>query len=769
MGSVFVAHQISTGRERALKLMHPLLVADPDLRRRFEQEARVGSRIRSEHVVEVVAAGVDAATQMPWLAMELLQGRDLAEQVRVKGPLSFGECLTIVNQIGHALAAAHAAGIVHRDLKPENVFLAETQREGSPVVVKLLDFGIAKVIEADATRTASMGTPLWMAPEQGGGVVGPPCDVWALGLMTFWMLTGRYFWLAASEPAAPSAIAILQEALTLDGETASVRAGKLGFKGALPTGFDAWFARCVVRDPKLRFPDGGAARDALAKLTPIPSSTASVDWSAPTLAPSPSGGGTLAAILPQDQQVANTTRTGVRSPWIWVLASAAIVSAAAILPFRTTDRVATTPTTPIVAHPDAQPDAGETSAIANADEIWDIPIGDSPVRGSADALVTIIEFGNYQCPFSKGIEETLTKLRQKYPNDIRLVWKDNPLAIHSLADGAAQLAREARRQDGDPGFWKAHDLLLNERFSPNPKALVKLGVELGLERKAVRAAISNRENHNAIDEDLKLADDFAVDGTPAFYVNGTRVAPGASPDELNAAVEAEMSRARALLAQGIGRSEILQTTTKQGRKGQPIEIRTYSFSELYYAGVGPADPKVVIVQLCSFDDLICQLIAPVVEDLLKRYPKELAMAWVSVPGEDNPEGTRAAILGFVAFTKAGSDGFKKMSTRLLAAQDEDDGFSEKAMYRYAQEMGINKADVMKALKEPKMHAELMAVAKSVKNAGFVQIPGFLICKGDDLCRSGGYFLSGAQSLRAFEKRIQLVLSAGAGPLPATTR
>src|SRR5450432_1296253 len=85
MGAVYVAEQISTGKHRALKLMLPQLVADPSLRRRFEQEARIASLIESEHVVEVVGAGVDAGTGLPWLAMELLNGEDLSKCVRRRG------------------------------------------------------------------------------------------------------------------------------------------------------------------------------------------------------------------------------------------------------------------------------------------------------------------------------------------------------------------------------------------------------------------------------------------------------------------------------------------------------------------------------------------------------------------------------------------------------------------------------------------------------------------------------------------------------------
>ena len=99
MGAVFVAEQLSTGCERALKVMHPRLVEDPKLRSRFEQEARVGARIESDHVVQVVGAGIDGDTGMPWLAMELLKGVDLATHVRQRGALDTKEAVEVLSQL----------------------------------------------------------------------------------------------------------------------------------------------------------------------------------------------------------------------------------------------------------------------------------------------------------------------------------------------------------------------------------------------------------------------------------------------------------------------------------------------------------------------------------------------------------------------------------------------------------------------------------------------------------------------------------------------
>jgi len=254
MGTVYVVEQLSTGKLRALKLMLPQLVSDPSLRKRFEQEARVGARIESEHIVDVVGAGVDAATGTPWLAMELLQGEDLATRVQRAGPIPLDELLRIFGQLCHAVAAAHDAGIVHRDLKPENIFLAQAKRAGVQTTVKVLDFGIAKLLaEARTTATAALGSPTWMAPEQTarGSVIGPATDVWALGLIAFFLLTGRHFWRCAEDDSSTLA-SLLREVVLDPMPLASERARE--FAGSVPAGFDSWFLRAVNREPSARFP-----------------------------------------------------------------------------------------------------------------------------------------------------------------------------------------------------------------------------------------------------------------------------------------------------------------------------------------------------------------------------------------------------------------------------------------------------------------------------------------------------------------------------------
>jgi serine/threonine protein kinase len=268
MGAVYVATQISTGKKRALKLMHPELLGDERLRKRFADEARVASLIESEHVVEVVGAGVDADTRMPWLAMELLQGEPLSAAIARWKRLDAKTTSLVFEQLCHAMGAAHRAGIVHRDLKPENIFLAEQKRANAGFVLKVLDFGIAKIL-ADATTkaTASLGTPLWMAPEQAQDArVDARTDVWALGLIAFHALTGRYYWKCARD-GVPSVHPLMHEVLFEPLAPASERAQEIDVPaGSLPAGFDAWFARCVARETKERFDDATTLYAELASL-----------------------------------------------------------------------------------------------------------------------------------------------------------------------------------------------------------------------------------------------------------------------------------------------------------------------------------------------------------------------------------------------------------------------------------------------------------------------------------------------------------------------
>ncbi|UQA59688.1 serine/threonine protein kinase [Polyangium aurulentum] len=270
MGSVYEVVQRNTERRRALKVMLPCLVSDPELRARFELEAKVAAGIESEHIVETLDAGVDDATGMPFIVMELLKGEEIGKLLKAKKRLPPDEVVTLLHQAALALDRTHAAGIVHRDLKPENLFL--TRRDDGSPRLKILDFGVAKIV-ADGTVTSastkSVGSPLYMAPEQiaGDQKIGPAVDRYALAHIAFTMLVGKPYW-ARERKAADGLYPYLMKVVKGAKVPARERAAELGV--TLPETFDAWFARATSTSPDERHASAAELVVALAGVLDVP-------------------------------------------------------------------------------------------------------------------------------------------------------------------------------------------------------------------------------------------------------------------------------------------------------------------------------------------------------------------------------------------------------------------------------------------------------------------------------------------------------------------
>src|SRR5262249_26390153 len=145
MGAVYEVMDGVTESRRALKVILPEFIEDAEIRARFELEAKITGTIESEHLVRISDAGIDAATGMPFLAMELLKGQDLDDIIDQRGVLPKSEVVLYLFQIALALDKTHAVGVIHRDLKPGNLFV--TIRDDGSSCVKILDFGVAKVLK----------------------------------------------------------------------------------------------------------------------------------------------------------------------------------------------------------------------------------------------------------------------------------------------------------------------------------------------------------------------------------------------------------------------------------------------------------------------------------------------------------------------------------------------------------------------------------------------------------------------------------------------
>ncbi len=320
MGTVWRAADLTLGSPVAIKMLGPLYAKDETVRARFHQEAQAAATLRSPNVVQILDHGVD--NDVPFIAMELLEGEDLAHRLGRVRTLSRAETARIFADVARAVRKAHDAGIVHRDLKPDNIFLA---RDDDREVAKVLDFGVAKTrlygSEGMGTQAGVLiGTLPYMSPEQAQGVtVDYRSDLWALGVIAFECVCGR----AAIKAEAPGAmiLEICSEPLPVPSRVASV---------PVPPAFDDWFLQACSRDPNARFPSATAMVEALREAllpegeapeteraslssthAPAPAAAAPISIppaSAPPVSVSPGGGAASPPIVDEGAEVEGKPR-----------------------------------------------------------------------------------------------------------------------------------------------------------------------------------------------------------------------------------------------------------------------------------------------------------------------------------------------------------------------------------------------------------------------------------------------------------------------------
>jgi eukaryotic-like serine/threonine-protein kinase len=263
MGAVVAARHLELNHRVAIKFLLPALLSDAGCVERFAREARAAVRITSEHVARVFDVGT-LDNGAPYMVMEFLEGDDLAEWIRKRGPLPIDQAVDFLLQASVAIADAHSLGIVHRDLKPANLFCV--RRNDGQYFIKVLDFGISKLTEASTsesgmsvTQTSTvMGSPLYMSPEQlhSAKDVDARTDVWALGVILFELLTGT---------------------VPFPGESFGELAVKIAIRPApplrslrpdAPRGLEAVVSRCLEKDRARRYPDVAEMARALLPFAP---------------------------------------------------------------------------------------------------------------------------------------------------------------------------------------------------------------------------------------------------------------------------------------------------------------------------------------------------------------------------------------------------------------------------------------------------------------------------------------------------------------------
>jgi eukaryotic-like serine/threonine-protein kinase len=260
-GAVYRGVQLATGRKVALKLLHPEMTKDENLVLRFRREGTVLCTLRDAHTITTYDFDQTPDGTL-YIAMELLEGKSLHQLFHEQAPLDWRRVFKILTEMCSSLAEAHAQGIVHRDLKPENVYLES--RPGNPEFVKILDFGIAKVMRGDAIDPQSpqltatgqtLGTLEYMSPEQlMGKQLDGRSDIYALGVVAYEMITGRLPFPDAKGPAG---------LITAQLKQTPIPPSQAAPKAGLPPAADRAILKCLEKDKNNRFPNVSELSNAL--------------------------------------------------------------------------------------------------------------------------------------------------------------------------------------------------------------------------------------------------------------------------------------------------------------------------------------------------------------------------------------------------------------------------------------------------------------------------------------------------------------------------
>jgi protein-disulfide isomerase len=393
---------------------------------------------------------------------------------------------------------------------------------------------------------------------------------------------------------------------------------------------------------------------------------------------------------------------------------------------------------------------------ADSTTVWKVPVTGAPVRGSDGALVTIVELADFQCPFSKRAEVTLEKVRTTYGDKVRLVWRDDPLPFHPRAMPAAELAREARAEKGLTGFWAVHDALFASQPKLDDGDLDAIAASAGLDATKARDAVTRERYKAGIQSDVGIAEDFQASGTPAFFVNGRKLA-GAQPfEKFEAVIDEEIAHAEALLAKGTPRAALYEALVKNGKTAPSPEVRAVA-AATKGPSRGNASATVVIQEFADFQCPFCKRVETTLSEVLADQGPSVKIVWRDLPLPMHASAQLAAEAAREAQRQKGNDGFWKMHDKLFAGQTAP-GLDRAALDGYARELGLDMVAFDDALDQHTMASLVALDAKAARDAEITGTPGFVI---------GGYFLSGAQAASKFRRLIARVAKDGPAKVTAS--
>ncbi len=385
--------------------------------------------------------------------------------------------------------------------------------------------------------------------------------------------------------------------------------------------------------------------------------------------------------------------------------------------------------------------------------VWKVPFNPklNPSQGGDKALVTIQVFSDFQCPYCKKVEPTFAKIKETYGDKVRFVWRNEPLPFHPRAKPAAEMAWEARAQKGDKGFWEAHDKLFEMQPKLDDADLEKVAADMKLDVSKVKAAIKDEKYIKEIMADHKVAQEFAVNGTPHMFVNGRRISGAVPFESFKPIIDEEITRASGLLAKGVKQDALYDELVKDGKTAPPpppepeLEKKTVALPA-NAPSKGGTKAKVVIQEFSDFQCPFCSRVEPTVDQITKEYGDKVKFVWRNLPLPMHSDAPLAAEASMEAFKQKGSDGFWKFHGILFKNQQ---ALKRENLEKYAGDIGLDVTKFKAALDNHTHQASVEADKKAGNDAGIQGTPAFVI---------NGYFVNGAQPFENFKKAIDKALA-----------
>ncbi len=394
----------------------------------------------------------------------------------------------------------------------------------------------------------------------------------------------------------------------------------------------------------------------------------------------------------------------------------------------------------------AAPKPSPARVDADDETVWKVPVGKSPARGPKHAPVTLVVFSDFQCPYCQRLAPTLDALVKKYPSELRVVFKHNPLPFHDRAEPAAELALEAMAKKGEKGFWAAHDAIFaRNRSGLDDDGLGKIAEELGLSRAATLAKLGKRVHQKAIEDDAALAETVDASGTPTSFINGKKL-PGAQPiEKFVARIDAELAAAQKLRADGIAAAKLYEHIIKNGKEKTIAETVTVAAPTQKNPHKGPLGAKVTIQIFTDFECPFCGRVQDTLTELEKLYSGKVRFVFRNMPLPFHAHAHAAHTFAMEAFRQKGATGFWKAHDLLFANQS---SLTRADLLAHAATLGLDAGEVDKALGEDRHKDVIEADTKAASDAGISGTPCFVI---------DGYLLEGAQPLSAFRRVVDHAL------------